>query len=295
MSKLLRQLCYLFLCLVPFVNVPLVGNRALRLPGVYQVVGGVLFAAVVAAAWVVGARKIWARDEEKSSFALAGCFLIAPWAIISLLWVGLGTPWEAGADENKMRYLVLLTGSVAVTAGFVIVKEALSRNGEHLYSSLGFAAGMLSGAAYLVWTSFQVGIYALKTRDGGQTSPQISMISDLLDALLFAACVLTYLATAAYAASFGQAGWLERAASRVYVFANFFAVLFLLMRGVSFPNPDAGATPWYTNLGFIVGIPAVPWIMPFLLGVVLLRIVGSEDYLPKSRDISIENGAKEQA
>ena len=28
--------------------------------------------------------------------------------------------------------------------------------------------------------------------------------------------------------------------------------------------------------GFVAGIPAVPWIMPFLLGVVVLRRAGDE-------------------
>ena len=58
--------------------------------------------------------------------------------------------------------------------------------------------------------------------------------------------------------------------------ANAIALLFLVMRGLSFPNHTAVSTPWYTSPGFIAGIPAVPWIMPFLLGVVLLRRAGDE-------------------
>jgi hypothetical protein len=52
-----------------------------------------------------------------------------------------------------------------------------------------------------------------------------------------------------------------------------------------FPNPQdfAASTPnpcdapnGYTSPGFVVGIPAVPFIMPFLFGVVLLRRAGEE-------------------
>lgn len=49
-----------------------------------------------------------------------------------------------------------------------------------------------------------------------------------------------------------------------------------MIRGVQYPDPRALSTPWYTNPGFVVGIPAVPFIMPFLFGVVLLRRAGDE-------------------
>ena len=38
----------------------------------------------------------------------------------------------------------------------------------------------------------------------------------------------------------------------------------------------ATSAPWYMRPGFIAGIPAVPWIMPCLLGVVLLRSAENE-------------------
>ena len=94
--------------------------------------------------------------------------------------------------------------------------------------------------------------------------------------LLDVACLLTYLATAAFAASFGRIRWLGRGATRAYVAANLIALLCLVLRGMSFPDPAALSTPWYTRPGFVAGIPAIPFIMPFLLGVVLLRRAGDE-------------------
>jgi hypothetical protein len=55
-----------------------------------------------------------------------------------------------------------------------------------------------------------------------------------------------------------------------------------VMRGMSFPNPAALSTPWYTRPGFIAGIPAVPFIMPFLLGVVSLRRAGDKQPATKT-------------
>jgi len=57
---------------------------------------------------------------------------------------------------------------------------------------------------------------------------------------------------------------------------SFVALLFLMIRGLQYPDPRALSTPWYTSPGFIVGSPALPFIMPFLFGVVLLRRAGEE-------------------
>jgi hypothetical protein len=174
-----------------------------------------------------------------------------------------------------MRYLVLLVSSIAVSGGFVVLKDALSEAGERCYSTLGFAATMLAGAAYLIWMSFLLGAHVVKVRDG-QVPPAIVSLNDVLDILLFVACILTYLATAAFAASFGRTRWFGRGATRAYVAANLIALLCLVMRGMSFPDPTALSTPWYTRPGFVAGIPAAPFIMPFLLGVVLLRRAGDK-------------------
>jgi hypothetical protein len=96
----------------------------------------------------------------------------------------------------------------------------------------------------------------------------------LHDVLLFVAGFLTYLATVSFAASLGRVHWLGRGATRAFIIVSFVALLFLMIRGVKYPN--GRATTWYTSPGFIVGIPAVPFIMPFLFGVVLLRRAGDE-------------------
>lgn len=273
--NIIRRGSYIFLCISPLVIGVLAGVRDLRIPGIHQILGGVLFLSIVIAAWLLGGRAIKFGADDGRRFALAGGLLLAPWAVISLLWVGLGTPWDATPAENRMRYLVLLFGSIAVTFAFVVIERLLSEAGERFYSTLGFAANILAGAAYLIWTSFQIGAYVEKVRIG-QMSPAVVALSSVFDVLLFAACVLTYFATAAFAASFGQTKWLRRGAARAYIITSFAALLFIGLRGLSFPDPTAGSTPWYINLGFIAGIPAVPWIMPFLLGVVLLRRAGEE-------------------
>src|SRR5436309_3482596 len=266
-----RRVSYVFLCIVPFLNFVVVGVRAFRVPGVYQVVGVMYFAALALAAWALGARAIRADSQDRRLLGLAGTLLVTSFALVALLWVGLGAPWQATAAENQMRYLVLIVMATAVAGGFVLLKEALSEAGERFYSTLGFAAIMLSGPLYLIWNTFAFGAFFGKEH-AGEVPAAIVSLGDTFDVLLFVAGFLTYLATAAFAASLGRVRWLGRGATRAFIIVTFVALLFLLIRGLRYPN--GRVTPWYTNPGFIVGIPAVPFIMPFLFGVVLLRRAG---------------------
>jgi hypothetical protein len=275
MNRPASRISYIFLCTLPFLLLVVAGVRALRIPGVYQSVGVALFGAVLLAAWILGARVIASGAAEGRRVALAGALLVAPWAIISLLWVGIGAPFQATPAENHMRFLVLLANSIVVAGAFVALKEALSEAGERFYSTLGFAAGLTAGMAYLLCISLSVGVSAARLRSGHP--PDVGVVTPgWYDTLEFVACVTTYLATAAYAVSLRQAGWLGPGAARTYVIASLVFLLFLMMRGVSYPEISAHTAPWYTRPGVIAGIPAIPWIMPCLLGVILLRRAGDE-------------------
>ena len=64
--------------------------------------------------------------------------------------------------------------------------------------------------------------------------------------------------------------------------ANLIFLLLIVIKGLSYPDPTASSAPWYLNLAFIAGIPAVPWIMPYLFGVVLLRRAAEEPMATKT-------------
>ena len=270
-----RRLSYVFLCIVPFLNFVVVGVRAFRVPGVYQAIGIAYFAAIAIAAWTLGARAIRADAQDRRLLGLAGTLLVTSFALVALLWVGLGAPWQATTAENQMRYLVLIVMTIAIVGGFVVLREALSEAGERFYATLGFAAIMLSGPLYLIWNTFAFGTFFGKEH-AGEVPAAIVSLGDTLDVLLFVAAFVTYLATLAFAASLGRVQWLGRKATRAFIIVTFLALLFLMIRGLQYPDPRALSTPWYTNPGFVVGIPAVPFIMPFLFGVVLLRRAGDE-------------------
>lgn len=185
----LRRAGYLILCLVPIFIVPLAGARALRVPVVHEVLGIVLFGAIAVGIGCLARPQVGARSDHASALRVAAAFLLSPTALIALLWVGLATPWDATPSENKMRYAVLLAGSVGVTAGFVLLKDALAESGERLFSALALATSVLSGAAYVVWSSFQLGYFALMVAHG-EVSPPVASMNNVFDALLFAASAL---------------------------------------------------------------------------------------------------------
>ena len=274
-DRFARRLSYLFLCATPFLVIGVAAVRALRIPGVYQGVGAVLFVAIASAAWTLGARAIRADAQSRRQLSIAGALLIAPFAFVALLWVGLGPPWVATAAENRMRYLVLTAMAIAIAGGFVMLREALSEAGERTYSTLGFAATMLAGPLYLVWLTFAIGAYVAKVRDG-QVPPSIVSLNDVLDILLFFAGAMTYLATAAFAASLGRARWLGRGATSRIRDRELRRVAVPRDRSLHFRIQGRSPSRGTPVPGFVAGIPAVPFIMPFLLGVVLLRRAGDK-------------------
>ena len=245
MNDTVRRVSYIFLCSAPLVVSVVVGVRAFRIPGIYQALGATLFAAIGVAAWTLGARAIRAGAEPERRMALIGGLLLLPFALVSLLWVGLGTPGEATPAENQMRFLVLLVGSIAVTGGFVVLEQALHEAGERFYLGLGAVSNILAGAAYLDWASFHLGGFVLEVRDEQrQTLAAVLSPSEVFDPLLFIACILTYLATLTFATCMGRVRWLGRGATRACVLANLVALLALMIRGVSYPDPMAGSTLW---------------------------------------------------
>ncbi len=264
-----RRVSYWFLCTVPVLTTGLISVRALRVPPVDTVVGVLVGLAIASALWVLGAHSVRDADRASARTAWTSALFAVPSLLTGALWIGLGIPAEATAAENLMRYEVLLTAAIGITCAFVLLADALADASDPVIARVGLGLSSLAGAAYVVWTSAQVGTFVLTLRDGHR-SAAVAELNDVLDALLFAASALTYLATASFAQALRHTGWLAPRPAAAYVVLSLLAVSALCARGVAFPDPLVGP-PWYTRIGFVVGIPAVPWVLPFLLGVVLLR------------------------
>jgi len=120
--------------------------------------------------------------------------------------------------------------------------------------------------------AFGFGISTVKLHSG-ETPPAFHDLNAVIDTILFLAGALTYIATAAFAVSLGQAGWIRRGAAHTFTIINLVALVLLVIRGLHFPDPKALSTPWYTSPGFIVRDPGrPPFIIPFLFALIISRL-----------------------
>jgi hypothetical protein len=232
---------------------------------------------IYGAAWTLGVHAIRADAERTRMLALSGGLLVAVWANFSLIAV-LGTPQQATAAENMIRYPLILIDALAIAGGFALLRETLCDAGERFYSMLGFAAIMLASPLYVIFAATQYQVY--RTIAGsGSLPPGMDSLDELSLILLFVGALLSYLATAAFATALGRVQLLGRTASRTFNALSLGAALCAAMRVAealgAAENPIWGFKHWYTLPGFALLIPAVPWIIPCLIGFFLLRRAGS--------------------
>lgn len=240
-----------------------------------------LVAAILVAGWTLAGRAIRADNRERQMLALAGGLLVAAWAVITIF-AAMGPPHLATLAENKLRYPLILVDAIVIVGGFAVLREALNGAGECLFSTLGSTAILLATPLYIVFCAVQLAVYRGIERVGSaQVVAEIASLDELSLVLLFVGVMLTYLATAAFAAALARARWLGPTVSRVFMGASLFALLCVTARIAealaSTDNPMWGFRRWYALPGFILAIPAVPWIMPGLIGIVLLRRARAEE------------------
>lgn len=268
-----RRWSFGFLCVLPFVAIGLAGARPLHeLPG-HAFIGVLLsIIALYCIGRLVGPAMA-SSDSPARALVLAGALLLGPWILIGLLWVGLGAPFQASATENQHRYLLLMVNALLVGGGFIVLRDALRDLDERFFSSALLAAVIPATGLYLICIALTLAQATMVVQ--GDRTPFPPSLSHLYDTLEFFACVMTYISTALAAIAMGQAGILGRVAVRVYAALCICIVVLLALRGVEYPEISGQTTPWYTQPGVIVRIPATPWVMPGILAVLLLRFAGT--------------------
>jgi hypothetical protein len=275
-----RRASYLLLCFSPILMAAVWSTRLLGAPIVRYWSAGVLILAMLSAAWTLGARTTVSVTPERRRLAVVGGLLVAVWSSLALIGV-LGTPDQATIPENKLRYLVLLVDTIVIASALMILRDTLKDAGERFYSALGFAAAVLAGPSYIFFTLVQQLLYRAVERAG---SAQLLSGDELPETLslgmLFVGATLTYLASAAFAAALASCQWLGRRAAGVYIGASLFALVCVGVRVgealLTSDGPMWGFNHWYSFPGFVLVIPAVPWLMFCFLGVSLLRRAGYE-------------------
>ncbi len=274
-SQLKRNICRLYLILVP-VLVALAGFGIGHISyKIYLPIWLLNVCGMFAAAWILGARFIRGQDPDKKQLAFPALLLIIPWMLISMFF-GLGPPpadaggWAALAIEQQVRYSFLIAAGISIAFGFALLKEKLRNDGENFFSRLGFTAFMIAVPLFILnmtfWGSYIVETSEIVAASGYEKMPEwYQPLRNQFELISVVEVALTYIATAFFAASMISAGWFRKAAGRIYILLSLLGALIILLPLSNEP---------FATAEFAVSIPAIPFLLPYYMGINLLRKVG---------------------
>lgn len=208
-------------------------------------------------------------DERRRAAVVSGLLLILPWALLTLM-PGYGPPFASSLAMNHERFVILFASTASLGAGLWTIKDSLARGetDDRLLAPLGQISALMAVCIQLVWAAMMIGWTMSEAHRPTDYLPLYGTpLGNAADVLLFFAGLLTYVATGFYALSFARQGWIRRNIAWVIVIVVVAAIIALLARGLQYPDlPDR----WYSMPGMIVGIPAVPWTLTYVLGVFAL-------------------------
>ncbi len=275
-SKTSKLISYIYLLLVPIIAAGLgfgVGHVSYKF---YLPVWLLNATLMTFASWSLGLNVIRQNDEAKSKLATAAFFLIVPWILISMF-AGLGPPpetateWTASATEQQVRYFMLVISGVSIAFGFVCLIERIKSKGENFYSILALTAILIAIPLFVInmlyWGFFLTELFKIMSTKNLLNYPEWFLpVRQLFGLISVIEVALTYLATFTIVLALRKAGWLMKTSSSVYLF--FCSVAFVIIILSAF-FAETFRTP-----GFAVSIPAVPFLIPYFLGVNLLKRIG---------------------
>lgn len=230
---------------------------------------------MVMASWILGLHVI-NKKNEKTHLAAGAFFLIAPWILVSMFF-GLGPPpetasgWVATATEQQVRYSMLTVAGIFIALGFALLKEKLKNEGETYYSLLGFIAIIIAIPLFILdmlfWGFSLTESFKLLVSTNTEKLPEwFKPLRVLFGMISLVEVALTYLAITFFAVSMNRVGWLGKTSSKVFILISLLAII-LIVLSAFLPEP-------FITAGFAVSIPAIPFLMPYFMGINLLRRAG---------------------
>ncbi|WP_421825731.1 hypothetical protein [Larkinella sp.] len=229
------------------------------------------------ATWTLSKQSIHNQHQRKSHLLIGILFLIAPWLFIAIF-AGMGPPpttakgWVATATEQQVRYCILVISGVLMTIGFTFLSNQLKQAGEEVYSLLGLTAIFLAMPLFILnmtyWGSFLTESFRIFVASGSTKRPDWYLpLRDLFAWISGIEVGLTYLASAAFGASLKTTRWFKPRACWSYILISLLGFLLSVL-------PDFSLMP-LTVGSYLVSIPAIPFIIPYLMAVNLLSRSGT--------------------
>ena len=279
-QKLYRNLSQAYLTIVPIATAVLgftVSNVSYK---TYLPIWITNVFLMLAASRILGASSISASNNEKKYLAVSGFLLIAPWIFFSIF-AGMGSPpetyaaWVSNEFEQQVRYAFLITGGVLLTVGFAVLKDIIKETNGSIFSLTGFTAVSIAMILFVLdmsyWHSFLPETFKTKEAISLNKLPEWHRpIQKLFLVISIVEVSLTYLATAAFAASLKSAGWFKKSASLIYIVISLLAFNLVALYGFYPESITTNGFPFYPFM-----IPAIPFVMPYYIGINLLRRAGN--------------------
>ena len=153
-----------------------------------------------------------------------------------------------------------------------VLREKLKTTSGNFYSLIGFTAIMIAIPMFFIditfWGFYFSELYKNMAASSLEKMPEWSLpILNLFSFIHMVVVALIYMGTAAFAASLKTVKWFKPTASNIYILISLLGLILNVLPPSS-PEPFATAS-------YIVSIPAIPFIMPYLIGINLLRQAGN--------------------
>ena len=268
-----KLLSLIYLSAVPFLTAILgfgIGHISYKL---YLPIWIINVCLMGTASWYLGLNTIKNKNNEKKHQALGSFFLIIPWILVSIFF-GFGPPpekmtdWVATASEQQVRYSILVGAGIFIAFGFSSLRQQLKDSGEFFYSNLGLGAIMIAIPLFIInmifWGFYLTESFKIFTAAGSEQIPDwFPPLRKQFGLISVVEVALTYLATASFTVSLRQIGWFNKTATRIYIAISLFAFLVIVL--------SAFLSEPFVTAGIAVSIPAIPFILPYFIGINLLR------------------------
>lgn len=271
-----RKASYIYLILVPIIAAALgfgVGhvNYTIYLPVWFL---NIVF--MIIASWSLGLKAAKIKSKEDYNLALAAFFLIVPYIFISMF-AGLGPPpetaveWTDTATEQQVRYFFLVISGVFIAFGFIGLRNRLRTEGENLFSGLSSTAILIAIPLFIInmlyWGFYLTELFKILSTQNIKTHPDWFLPTQQLFGIISVTEVaLTYFATFAIVLALKKVGWLKNTSCFIYLLFSSLAFVIIIL--------SAFFRDTFKIPGFAVSIPAFPFLMPYFIGVNLLKRVG---------------------
>lgn len=274
-TQLSQRASFIYLAMVPFITAAIgfgIGgySNAINIP--VWIIHSIL---MVFLFWKISGHLQEGNSGNGPKWIAAAALLFVPWVLFTLF-AGFGPPpssaekWVASATQQQVRYSILAAGGIIAAIGFALLSQQLTKASPvNNYAKAAIVLVYIATPLYvlnmLYWGFYLTESFRFFTSNGITDRPEWYLAArELFYWVATIALSLSYLSTALFAAALKKAGVFKPGACNAYIIISMIAFI------CSFIMPPA-PTP-LDIIGYFVAIPAISFIMPYLMALNLARV-----------------------